>query len=64
MKKIVSERKSFGGEKKPFQQLPNLVEPKAQELVSSMTLSTAELKFSADAESRELELVLVAMFSY
>ena len=46
VKKIVSERKSFGGEKKPFQQLPNLVEPKA------------------DAESRELELVLVAMFSY
>ena len=35
----------------------------ALELVSSMTLSTAELelKFSADAESRELELVLVAM---
>ena len=35
------------------------------ELVSSMTLSTAELemtKFSADAESRELEFVLAAIF--
>ena len=34
-----------------------------RKVLSSKTLSTAELHFSADAP-RELELVLAAMFSY